>query len=127
MKKAFTLLIAISTLFGCSLNEKEIIDELNIRIANVSQYDFKNIIINTSTGNTSYDDMNSGQKSGYKTFTIAYKYAYVQLEIDGKEYTIQPTDYTGETPLNSGKYTYEIDANKSLEKTDKLSLKLIEE
>ncbi|WP_370477711.1 hypothetical protein [Tamlana flava] len=49
------------------------------------------------------------------------------MEIDGEVYTIQPIDFVGETPLEKGKYTYQIDANDSTEQYGKLSLTLIEE
>lgn len=96
-------------------------------MSNISQYDFQNIIVNTTTGNTYFGDLNSGQKTEYKVFEKAYSYAFVELEIDGKTYTLQPTDYVGETPLENGNYTYQIDANDSQEQYGKLSLTLIEE
>lgn len=33
--------------------------ELNIRLSNVSQYNFQNIIANTGTGNTNFENINS--------------------------------------------------------------------
>ena len=51
----------------------------------------------------------------------------MELEIDGNTYTIQPVDYVGETPLENGKYTYQLDANDATERFEKLSLRLIED
>lgn len=127
MKKILFLIISISTLISCSSDDDNNTSELNIRLSNVSQYDFRNIVVNTTTGNTNFENINSQEKTNYKTFETAYRYAFVKLEIDGETYTIQPIDYFGETPLENGNYTYQIDANDSEEHYGKLSLTLIEE
>ena len=98
-----------------------------LRLSNTSSFDYNNIIINTTTGNVSFEDINSGEKTAYKIFEKAYRYAYVQLEIDGAMYIIQPIDYVGETPLKGGTYTYEINANESDEQYGRLSITLIED
>ncbi|MBP0905720.1 hypothetical protein ACFSKN_15855 [Mariniflexile gromovii] len=126
MKKFLILIISISTLFSCSSDNNNI-SEVNIRLSNVSQYNFKNIVVNTSTGNTNFENMSSQETTNYKAFETAYRYAFVELEIDGKTYTLQPIDYVGETPLKNGNYTYQIDANDSQEQYGKLSLTLIDE
>ncbi len=127
MKKILFLIISISTLISCSSDDDNNTSELNIRLSNVSQYDFRNIVVNTTTGNTNFENINSQEKTNYKTFETAYRYAFVKLEIDGETYTIQPIDYFGETPLENGNYTYQIDVNDSEEHYGKLSLTLIEE
>ena len=127
MKKIFILIISISTLFSCSSGDDNNASELNIRLSNVSQFEFQNIVVNTTTGNTNFENISSQQMSSYKTFQIAYRYAFIELQIDGETYTLQPIDYVGETPLENGNYTYKIDANDSQEQYGKLSLTLIEE
>ncbi|GGF73945.1 hypothetical protein [Wenyingzhuangia marina] len=114
-------------LISCSNNDDNITSELNIRLSNVSQYDFQNIVVNTSTGNTAFENISPQEMTSYKTFKTAYRYAYVKLEIDGETYTLQPSDYVGETPLKKGNYTYQIDANDSQEQYEKLTLTLIKE
>ena len=127
MKKILTLIISISMLISCSNNDDDITSELNIRLSNVSQYDFQNIVVNTSTGDTTFENISPQEMTSYKTFKTAYRYAYVKLEIDGETYTLQPSDYVGETPLKNGNYTYQIDANDSQEQYEKLTLTLIKE
>ena len=126
MRKILVLIISISTLFSCSSDDNNT-PELNIRLSNVSQFEFQNIVVNTTTGNTNFENISSQQKTSYKTFQTAYRYAFVELQIDGETYTLQPIDYVGETPLENGNYTYQIDANDSQEQYGKLSLTLIEE
>jgi hypothetical protein len=96
-------------------------------LSNVSQFNFQNIVVNTTTGNMNFENISSQQMTNFKTFQTAYRYAFVELEIDGQTFTLQPIDYVGETPLENGNYTYQIDANDSREQYGKLSLTLIEE
>lgn len=113
MKKNLILIISIVTLISCSKNEDNNPSELKIRLSNISQFDFENIVVNISTANTRFENINSQQKTNYKTFQTAYRYAFVELEIDGLKFTYQPIDYAGETPLENGNYTYQIDVNNS--------------
>ena len=47
--------------------------------------------------------------------------------IDGEVYTMQPIDYVGEEQLESGMYTYRINAQKQGEQYGRLSLELQED
>ena len=126
MKKIMILIIIIATLFSCS--KDNVNNKVKIRLSNVSQYNFKNIVVNTTTGNVNFEDLESGQKSEYKAFDKAYRYAFVELKIDGKIYTLKPIDYVGETLLENGNYTYQIDANGTIgDQYSRLSLTLIED
>ena len=129
MKKVFFLIITISIIISCSSSSDNYnnTSDLNIRLSNISPYNFKNIVVNTTTGNTIFENINSLETTNYKTFETAYRYAFVELEIDGKKFTLQPIDYFGETPLENGNYTYVINANNSQKQYEKLSLTLIVE
>ena len=126
MKKILILIVAITAFISCSKDDENSSD-LKIRLSNVSQFDFENIKVNTSTGNVNYANLKAGEKSDYKGFETAYRYAFIELEIDGKTYTLQPIDYVGETPLTDGNYTYQINASDSQNQYQKLSLTLIKE
>ena len=91
-------------------------------MSNISQFDFENIVVNTTTGDTNFENVSSQQMTNYKTFQTAYRYAFVEFEINGEIFTLQPIDYVGETPLENGNYTYQIDVNGS-----NLNLTLIED
>ena len=126
MKKTLVLLVAITTLINCSSDDDNT-SSIQIRLSNVSPYNFENIVVNTTTVDVSFENINSGETSDYKTFERAYRYGFVELQINGETYTIQPIDYVGESLLKTGKYTYEINANDSQEQYGKLSLTLIED
>ena len=128
MKKILILILAITALISCSKDDDtHNSSDLRLRISNVSEFDFSNVIVNTSTGEVIFEDINSGQNTDYQKFELAYRYAFIELEIDGNTFTLQPIDYVGETPLENGDYTYEIDANNSLDQYGRLSLTLVEE
>ena len=123
MKKVYFLLISIF-LVSCTHNDD---DTLLLRIKNTSQFDYNDVVVNTSGGEHNYGKVNSNQASDYKAFDLAFRYAFVELKIDGNTYTIQPIDYVGETPLVNGKYTYEINASNSGDQYSRLTLTLAED
>lgn len=125
MKKTILLCAILLIALGCSKDEKP--SEINIRLSNVSSYSFENIVVNTGTGEVSFENIDPGELTDYKTFDIAYHYAFVELQIDGGKYTLQPIDYVGETPLKPGFYTYQINANDTREQYTRLSLVFIED
>ncbi len=122
MNRTLFLIFIITIILGCS-NDDNDLSEVRIRVANISQFDFKNLVVT----NTTYEDLTSKQNTDYKVFESAYRYAFIELEIEGKTHTLQPFDFVGETLLKNGNYTYQIDANDSLEQYGKLSLTLIED
>ncbi|MDZ4683122.1 MAG: hypothetical protein SH848_21905 [Saprospiraceae bacterium] len=125
MKKIIPLLFSgFLLLTGCT--QDEVFTGVLIRIENASDFDFKNIVVNIGTGQDVYGDLNANQISEYKTFESAFRYAFVELQIDGETFTHQPFDYVGETPLNFGKYTYKLTAEDSGSQYNRLSLTLIE-
>jgi len=126
MKKLLLLVIFVTVLFGCSKNDDPNTSEVNIRLSNISEFDFQNIVVNTSTGNVNFENSKAGQMTEYKVFEKAYRYAFIELEIDNETYTIQPIDYVGETPLENGNYTYQITASTSKEQYGRLNLTLVE-
>lgn len=126
MKKLLILMVLLLPLFNCTTNDSGA-SEVHIRLSNTSTFNYQDIVVNTSTGNINFEDIGSGEVSDYKTFETAYRYAFVELKIDDETYTLQPTDYVGETPLSSGYYTYQIDANDTTEQYHKLSLTLIKD
>lgn len=81
----------------------------NLRIKNNSNFDFCNLVINLDDVMVNCGALNKGETTCYRAFDTVYRYGYVQLFIDGKEFSMIPTDYTGETPLGVGKFAYLLD------------------
>ena len=124
MKKYLSLFLLIFIFVSCEENNDS--KEVSIRLSNISQFDFTNIIVNTYNNNVAFIDLNSGSKSDYKDFEQAYRYAYIELEANGETYILQPIDYVGETLLGSGNYTYQIDISPLSSQYSEIILTLIE-
>lgn len=126
MKTYLTLILFLLLITGCSiLSGDDEATEVNIRLSNVSPYSYQDIRVSSTDDQVSYGDLESGEFTDYKIFEKAYRYGFVELQINGSTYTLQPIDYVGETPLENGYYTYQINANDSDDRFGKLSLTLI--
>lgn len=109
----FLLLPVLMFLHGCSKKDTAENEAILIRIKNAGTFNYENVVVNTGGGENNYGNLLSGQTSEYKEFASAYRYAYIRLEINGQTALLQPTDYVGETPLEDGKYTYEVSVDET--------------
>jgi len=126
MKRIYLLLISIFIL-GCSQSDDTVAKDILIRVKNASQFEFNDVLVNTSGGEQNFGNININQDSDYKSFDFAYHYAFIELKIDGNTFTLQPIDYVGETKLDNGKYTYEINAADNGSQYSRLTLTLIKD
>lgn len=81
----------------------------NIRIVNVSKYDFCNVVLDPYLSPTNCGIVKAGASTCYRSFDVAFQYAYVQFFIDGKEFKMAPRDYVDAIPIVPGNYSYFID------------------
>lgn len=103
----FFILLTILTL-SCTTNNDTQISPVQLRLANVSNFDYTNIIIRDGV---QYEDLEMGSISEYQTFESSYSYMFVQLVINQDTLIIQPIDFVGESLVPSGNYTYEINVD----------------
>lgn len=61
------------------------------------------------SGDVSYGTLEPGASTPYRRIARAYRYAAVTVEADGVQLVLIPDDYVGETFLERGRYTYELD------------------
>lgn len=104
-KDVFFILLLCISLSACKKEDTEVF----IRVENASQYTYDRLIVSTSGGTFNYGTIKPNGVSSYQSFVYAYSYALIQLEINTQEFSIIPTDYSGEERLESGFYTYVID------------------
>ena len=109
------LLLAFAFLTACTPEDEEIVEnvdntEVEIRLRNSSAFDYQDIRVVTSEEHD-YGNLVTGETSEYQVHGSAYRYAFIELQINGATYTLQPIDYVGEKLLDLGKYTYEIFAD----------------
>jgi hypothetical protein len=64
--------------------------------------------------------------SGYFAVDTAYRYAFIKAKSGGKEYFCQPADFTGETTLAPGRYTYELTQVRNRDKDAAVGFFLLE-
>lgn len=103
-----------------------------LRIFNSTPWTFYNCTIDptgTLSDNPTPNAYNFGQvdvnvKTDYKTFAKLYRYSWVRLTMNNKTYYLKPYDYTGETALESGRYTYKLTYTST---NDQLNLELIKD
>lgn len=86
-----------------------------IRIANRSTVKMNNIVIQFPNQTERYSRIVPGEVTEYRQVTEAYRYAPVEVSINGEVRRMIATDYVGEEQLSSGNYTYALtfDPNQS--------------
>jgi len=107
MKLNLSVLILLMTVLLAGACKKAD-TEVHIRVLNDNPDLFEEVIVNTSGGEHNYGDIEPNSYTEYQLFDFAYNYAYVRLQIDGKDFFLIPNDYAGEQMLRSGYYTYII-------------------
>ncbi len=125
MKAHISLLLFLFLLISCGGDDGDVtLESVEIRVTNISSYQYDNVFVNTSGGEANFGTIKAGESSNYQSFEKAYRYAFVELEIDGKVFTIQPIDYVGETLLDIGRYSYRINADTTFTQFGGLSIEL---
>ncbi len=119
----FLSLATLSVLASCTEENLEQGQNVLIRVENISDYDFDRVTVDTSGGRATYGSLPGGSMSGYEAFEFAYAYATVEVNILGSKFDLTPIDYTGETRLANGSYTYRIDVADFADRSLTLTLK----
>jgi hypothetical protein len=82
---------------------------VRINIQNSSNLDFDRVVALFPDQRVDYGAVPKGGQSDYRTVSLAYRYAYVEIFVGEKTYVVRPIDYVGETLLSEGRYTYVLD------------------
>ncbi len=82
---------------------------VEINIQNNSTVDFGRVVVSFPGQTEDYGAVGSGGESAYRTVEKAYRYAYVEASAGQDQFVLQPIDYTGETLLEPGRYSYALD------------------
>lgn len=80
-----------------------------LQVENISKKNFDNVRVITPGGDHEFGPLKKGEASVYKSYTLAYRYGYVEAVIGDDTLIVQPIDYVGETPLEDGQHTYALD------------------
>jgi hypothetical protein len=83
-------------------------DPIKIRIENSTEFEMEDIIVSFPKDEITYGDLAPGAQTEFIEIKKAYRYAYIESEINGGKAYLVPIDYVGEKPLESGRYTYRL-------------------
>lgn len=82
-------------------------DEVTLRVLNDDVVRFDSVTITFPDGSVrEFGPLAPGEISVYRTVKLAYRYAFVQVLVGDKTFTLEPIDYVGETALEPGLYIY---------------------
>lgn len=119
--RAFVLNVLVLFIFSACSDADQ--GPVSLRIKNNNDFDFDNIQINDQL----YGEVEANSYSDYLNFSELYSYAYINANVNGKEYILQAVDFVGETPLPSANYTYQITTDTTQGSFGGISLTLIKE
>lgn len=101
------LICSMPIISGCDLFGSND-DGVSIRVENASEHDMRNINVSFPEGVVSYGDLISHAISDYQKVSKAYRYAYIETDIDSGKAVLQPIDFFGEEYIDPGRYTYSL-------------------
>ncbi|MDX1363994.1 MAG: hypothetical protein R3243_07240 [Arenibacter latericius] len=99
---AFPLLYLV-LLMGCTDRYDELVG-VHIRVKNQSNVHFDKVEVGNV--NKVHTNVPVGSFSPYLKYETAYRYAYINIIVGDENFTMQPIDFFGESPLSDGYYTY---------------------
>lgn len=82
------------------------VDTVQVRIRNESDVNFDKVVVTFGRGSVDYGPVAAGGVSDYERAGLAYHYAAVRATVGSRILARDIIDYTGETPLPPGHYTY---------------------
>ena len=107
MKKLLFISILILAVFACKKTEFSPEGPTDVRVKNLSNVAFAEVIVNTSGGIDTLGNINAGSPSEYFRFEKAFPKAEITARINGLVYSTGPVNYNGLTYIGQAKITYE--------------------
>jgi hypothetical protein len=122
MRRLLLILICIIPLGSCKKVEFSPEGPTDVRVENLSDLSWDNVIVDTSGGTDTLGSIASHGTSAYSRFDKAFPKAEITATINGQVYTTGPVVYTYLTYIGQAKITYRVfiksDANRTLEISD---------
>ena len=112
MKKiiALSILFSLLMLWNCRKSD----DTLQIRVQNISGVKMNAVTYKpmycagSNAEDHNYGTLESGTVSEYQIYDKAYEDSGISVEINGQQYSITPTNCSGDPNMIAGKYNYQI-------------------
>jgi len=123
MKRIIIIVVLILTVIACKKQEIEPLGPTDVRICNITDKTFDNVIVNTSGGENNFGTITSGAYSSYYRYEKSYPNIDISLTIDGVEYKTPKADFTYQNYIGQAKCTYSVSVLDDL--THTLDTKLV--
>ena len=108
MKKYFVILVILLTVFACKKIKFSPEGPTDVRVRNLSDLTFYEVIVNTSGGIDTLGDIGPGNVSDYFRFDKAFPKAEITATINSEKFYTGPVNYTYMQYLGQDKITYEV-------------------
>ncbi len=118
MKKYILISFLILSVLACKKTKMSPEGPTDVRVKNLSTFDFTEVIVNTSGGIDTLGNISAQGYSDYFRFDKAFNVAQIDVKINGVAYSTGAVNYNGLTYIGQAKITYEVyifdDTNKKL-------------
>jgi hypothetical protein len=108
MNKTLLLIMLTTLLWACKKTDFSPEGPTDIRIRNLSEIVFTEVIVNTSGGIDTISFISPGSVSEYSRFEKAFPKAEISAKIEGVVFSTGPVDYTYMQYLSTIKATYDV-------------------
>ncbi|MBN7811940.1 hypothetical protein J0A68_13385 [Algoriphagus sp. H41] len=98
-----------------------------IRVHNNSDVSFESVTVQSGNQERTFGEVLSRSQSEYRQFDYAFRYGSVWLRAGGRDFSLIPDDYVGETPLRDGYYTYRVGLSSANLADAELTFDLVED
>jgi len=119
MNKFLFIPIFILAVLACKKLEFSPEGPTDVRVRNLTNVAFNEVIVNTSGGIDTLGNISPGGLSEYKRFDKAFIKAEISATVNGQLYSTGAVNYNGLTYIGQAKITYEVwisdDNNKKLD------------
>jgi hypothetical protein len=108
MKKILLFSVFILTIFACKKEKFSPVGPTDVRVKNLSDLNFVEVIVDTSGGIDTLGDIAAKDTSEYFRFEKAYPKAEISAKINGEIFSTEPVSYTYLTYIGQAKITYHV-------------------
>jgi len=108
MRSYLVFLSILFVLTSCTKPNRTPEGPTDVRIRNLTDQDFTNVLVDTGGGEHNYGDIAAGAETDYFRFEKAYPDAEINVLIGGELYSTGEQDYTYATYIGPDKVTYAV-------------------
>jgi len=108
MKKLFLISIIVLSVIACKKTKFSPEGPTDVRVKNISDVAFTEVIVNTSGGIDTLGNINTGGLSEYFRFDKAFPKAEITAKVNGQVFTTGSVDYNAMTYIGQAKITYTV-------------------